>query len=411
MEWSSTAVTRASGPNDATKQRVQAVDALRGLALVGMLLVHFQYYVNDSSLWSQRINSAVDFLAVDRFYPLFAVLFGTGFTLQMMRWGERPGFVAMYLRRLTALMAFAVLLIGLTGYRVLESYAFWALPLLAIRRWSNRTLVIVILCCAFAHPLVEFATWQWEKRNVSLEESNARVKAELRYWPAATQEGDRLRDEGKFRELVEFRLRKTFGQYLHWQYFVPGDPFLLFLVGMLAVRLQVFQDPSRYRKLLIAIIVVGSFAGIMSAIVGNVLHFDSLPSARLALAARRLTYAIFDERLQGMAYAAVILLWMAQSSLGQRVGRYLSYPGRLSLTNYVVQVSILEIFFATSHPIIPLNCRGALVGVVVVFLLQIAFSRWWILRYRFGPLEWLWRSMTFARWERLRREMSEGVVA
>ena len=408
---SSSGAVVGTAPSGGPKPRVDAVDALRGLALVGMLLVHFQYYVNDNSAWSIRINDAVDFIAVDRFYPLFAVLFGTGFTLQMQRWGERPGFVAMYLRRLTALMGFAVLLIGLSGYKVLESYAFWALPLLAVRKWSNRALVILMLCCAFAHPLVDYATWQWEKRHISLEESNARATQELRFWPEFTKTADRLRDEGNWRELIPLRLRASFGQYLNWRYYIPGDPFMMFLLGMLAVRLKVFEEPQRYRKLLLVVIAIGIFAGIMSATVGNIIHFQNFHSARLGLAARRLTYAIFDERLQGMAYAAALLLWMTGTVTGQKVCRYLTYPGRLSLTNYIVQIAILEILFATNHPIIPLNRWGALVGVVVVFATQIVFSRWWIARFRFGPLEWLWRSLTFARWERITRETASRAAA
>jgi uncharacterized protein len=404
------AVSTTTISNIESRQRVQAVDVLRGLALIGMLLVHFQYYVHDDSLWSGRINEAVDFLAVDRFYPLFAFLFGTGFTLQLTRWGGRPGFVPMYLRKLTALMAFAAILIASTGYRVLESYAFWALPLLAVRRWSNRAIVVLVLCCAFAHPTVEFATWQWEKRHMTVAESNAKVSEELRYWPDAIREQDRLRDEATFSHLAAFRLRMTFSQYLRWQNYVPGDPLMMFLLGMLAVRLNVFQDPLRYRKFLVGIIIVGAFAGVMSNLAGSIFHFDSYSSSRLGLAARRLTYSIFDERFQGMAYAAAILLWIAKSSSAQRMSRFLAYPGRLSLTNYVVQVAILEILFASSTPIISLNRWEALIGVIVVFALQIAFSQWWITRYRYGPLEWLWRSITFSRWEPLRREVAQPAV-
>jgi uncharacterized protein len=92
-----------------TKSRVEAVDALRGLAFAGMLLVHFQYYVHDESVWSQHIGTSVDFIAVDRFYPLFALLFGAGFALQFTRWEARHGFVTMYLRRLGALMVIAAI--------------------------------------------------------------------------------------------------------------------------------------------------------------------------------------------------------------------------------------------------------------------------------------------------------------
>lgn len=398
MTTSGTAISnQSSNASSSTepKQRVQAVDALRGLALVGMLLVHFQYYVHDESPWSGRINSAIDFIAVDRFYPLFAFLFGTGFTLQLTRWGERSGFVAMYLRRLAALMVFAVLLIGLTGYKVLESYAFWALPLLAIRRWSNRAIAITALCCLFARPAVEFATWQWEMRHMTVGASNARVQQQFRYWPDANQKADRLRDEGKLSELARFRLQKSFGLYLHWRNYIPGDPFVLFLLGMLAVRLRIFQEPLKYRKLLVGIIIFGCFAGIMSALAGRIFHLGSYNNLRLGVAVRSLTYAVFNEQFQGIAYAAALLLWIARSSTGQRFTRFLAYPGRLSLTNYIVQIAILEIVFASSTPMITLNRWGALVGVVVVFACQIVFSRWWITRYRYGPMEWLWRCATF----------------
>jgi len=411
MESADTARSGTSASNVEIKQRVLSLDVLRGLALLGMLLVHFQYYVQGSGLWSDRIGRLISFIAEDRFYPLFAVLFGAGFTLQLMRWGARPGFVVFYLRRIAALMVFAFLLIGLTGYRVLESYAFWALPLLAIRRWSNRALVILILVCAFAHPAVDFATWHWEKRQLTLEQSNAKVEKEIRYWPDAVAEADRLRDEGNFAKLVPFQLQKSFGQYLHWKYYVPGDPLLMFLFGMLAVRFKIFQEPLRYRKLLTAFIVIGVFAGIMSVFADVIFRFGSFGSFRLAQAARKLTYAIFDERFQGLAYAAATLLWMAASPASQRLTRFLANPGRLSLTNYIVQIAILEIFFASSHSIIPLNRWGTLVGVVLVFALQIAFSRWWIARFRYGPLEWLWRSASFARWEPLRREQTRSAAA
>src|SRR5262249_9667827 len=121
--------------------------------------------------------------------------------------------------------------------------------------------------------------------------------------------------------------------------------------------------------------------------------------------------AIFNEQFQGLAYAAAMLLWIATSSFGQRLARFLAYPGRLSLTNYVVQVSILETVFASSTPLIPLNRWGALVGVVAVFACQIFLSRWWIARFRYGPMEWLWRCVTLGQWEPFRREQTRAAVS
>src|SRR5204863_3894212 len=107
----------------------------------------------------------------------------------------------------------------------------------------------------------------------------------------------------KLRKVGRLPAAKSFDQYLHWKYYVPGDPLMMFLIGMLAVRLKIFQEPQRFRKLLAAFIVIGVFAGIMSICAGGIFHLDSFSSLRLAQAARKLTYAIFDERLQGLAYA------------------------------------------------------------------------------------------------------------
>jgi uncharacterized protein len=392
-----------TGENLQPKQRVQVVDALRGLALVGMLLVHFQYYVHDESVWSGRVNWLVDNFAVNRFYPLFACLFGVGFALQFERWGERPGFVKMYLRRLFALMLIATVLVAATGYRVLESYAIWGLVLLAVRRWSNGALVVLVLLCAFSRPVVEFGVWQWERTHLTVEQSDANVRDDWRAGPEFHEAEDRLRDQRAFAQLAMLRLKFEFNYVRSWRFWIPSDPFVMILLGLFAVRMHIFVEPGLHRKLLMAVIIYGAIA-----LGGSLLTVTFMPSEsshlRLTQAARYLMFAIFDERFHGLAYASLILLWSARNSASGRLVQWLSYPGRLSLTNYVVQVAVLETVFASSTPMMGLNRWTGLVGVVVVFATQVVFSRWWIARFRYGPLEWVWRSMTFARLEPLRRE-------
>jgi uncharacterized protein len=393
------------------KSRVEAVDALRGLALAGMLLVHFQYYVHDDSVWSQRIGAAVDFLAVDRFYPLFALLFGAGFALQFARWEGHREFVTMYVRRLSALMVFAAILIALTGYHVLESYALWGLALLVMRRWSNRMLIIVVLLSAFSRPVAHFICWEWERwHNITLEQSNARVDQDLRQWPDYQREEDRLRDQGSFRQLATHRLKHNFGALLHWQSDLPSDPFLMMLLGLLAVRLRVFEEIARHSMLLISIIVYGAVAGIISTLIWNLWH-PQFTSLRLGMVYRTLVFAILDERFQGLGYAAALLLWTVRRGASQRLLSFLASPGRLSLTNYVMQVAILEILFASSTPLLRLNRWSALTGVLLLFVFQVWFSRMWMARYRYGPLEWLWRSITMLSWQPLLHERAQAAGA
>lgn len=384
------------------RQRVQVVDALRGLALLGMLLVHFQYYVHDEGLWSLRVNWLIDNFAVNRFYPLFACLFGVGFALQFERWGERPGFVKMYLRRLLALMLIATVLVITTGYKVLEAYAIWGLALLAVRRWPSRWLVVLALLCAFSRPAVEYGVWRWERAHITLEQSDTNVREGWRASPSYHAEEDRLRDLGAYAQLA--RLRFVSADYLHdWRFWIPSDPFVMMLVGLLAVRMRVLVEPGRHRKLLTAVIVYGAIAFAASLVIAKLIPYGA-SGFRLTQSKRFLMYALFDERFQGLAYAAAILLWSTRSSAPGGSVRWLSYPGRLSLTNYVVQVTILEALFAGSAALILLNRWEALAGVVILFAAQVVFSKWWMTRFRYGPLEWMWRSMTYARLEPLRRE-------
>jgi uncharacterized protein len=185
---------------------------------------------------------------------------------------------------------------------------------------------------------------------------------------------------------------------------------MMFVLGLLALRLRVFQEPGRHRKLLITIIVYGAAAGVASFLIGRFWH-PQFSRLRLGLACRTLLFTFFDERFQGLAYAAALLLWMSCANVSHRITGLLAAPGRLSLTNYVMQIAILEGLFGLKTPLIPLNRWGALAGVLFVFSGQIWLSRWWMTRYRYGPLEWLWRSVTLARWEPLRRGQSRAAAA
>ena len=176
----------------ATRRRLAAVDALRGLALFGMLVVHVQYYADGPPIWADRIQTAIDALFTERFWALFAFLFGVGFALQIERWEDKPGFVRIYLRRLLILAGFAIVIAAFTGYRVLLGYAFWGLVLLAMRRWSDRALVVAAVVIALAAPAISAVRWQIEKRTIGVEASNQKAARERGIWRAANQEEDRV---------------------------------------------------------------------------------------------------------------------------------------------------------------------------------------------------------------------------
>jgi len=115
--------------------RIHALDVLRGVALAGMLLVHFHDAAGEGSGWTAGLLAAIELFASERFFALFAFLFGAGFAIQLGR-ADRSGapFVRIYLRRLVGLFVFGVVAHALLGFAVLLAYSVFAVPLLLVRR-------------------------------------------------------------------------------------------------------------------------------------------------------------------------------------------------------------------------------------------------------------------------------------
>ena len=382
------------------KARLAAVDALRGLALLGMLVVHVQYYAEGPPVWADRVQAIIDAFFTERFWALFAFLFGVGFALQIERWGDKPGFVRIYVRRLLVLALFATLIAAFTGYRVLLSYAFWGLALLAMRHWSQRALLVGAVVVALAGPVVSAGIWQVEKRTIGLEASNQRVTETRARFRTFDQEARRIQEQGTFPQLMEHRLRFELGAFKTWMWYVPGADLLMFVLGLLAVRRGILREPARHRSLLITVMVLGLLLGqagdhiprMWLQVPGEPLRVQNVRSG--------LMFAVLNPMFQGLAYGAALLLWVARARELPRLCRWLAYAGRMSLTNYVIQISVLELLFSGAG--LTITRPMGLLAALAFFAVQVLFSKWWFTRFRMGPLEWLWRTLAYAEPQRLR---------
>ena len=365
-----------------------------------MLVVHFQYYAEGPEVWADRVQAMDALLFTSRFYALFAFLFGVGFALQFVRSGDRPGFVWIYTRRLLALAGFALLILAITGYRVLLDYAFWGFGLLLIRRFSTRALVALAVIILLAAPAAMAVQWQVEKRTIGLEASNAAMKQAMQRWPAYHREERELRARGDFGAVIDHRLSFAGAAFLRWQHYIPGGDVLMFVFGLLAVRIGVLRRPGEHRRLLWSVLIAGmvlGLAGMLLPPIGARLGGGSL---RLAMAWNGLQWGITFDMYQGLAYGAGVLLWISRTPTFPRAASLLGLAGRMSLTNYVVQICFLELVFAVGG--VKITRPTALLATAVVFTVQIAYSGWWLQRFRMGPLEWVWRSVTYWRVQPLR---------
>ncbi len=152
------------GADNPVGERIAALDVLRGIALLGMFLVHFHMFASGPGSWP-RLSSAYDWVVTnlfeERFWTMFGILFGAGFAVQLRRAEARgASFAAMYLRRIAALAAFGFIAHAIFGFNVLLGYAAWGVPLLLIRRWSIRALIIALVLSAMSGAIYSIAYCQ-----------------------------------------------------------------------------------------------------------------------------------------------------------------------------------------------------------------------------------------------------------
>src|SRR5215204_1167542 len=132
-------------------ERIGTLDVLRGIALLGMFLVHFHdFSTGDNATGFAAIYRRIIVLFFEeRFWAMFAILFGVGFAVQLQRAEARVrSFARLYVRRLLALAGFGIIAHAVFGFNVLLGYAAWGFPLLLMRRWSVKTLILALALSA-----------------------------------------------------------------------------------------------------------------------------------------------------------------------------------------------------------------------------------------------------------------------
>ena len=142
-----------------SQERVHSLDILRGFALLGMILVHVHQHLEQPATGWEDVISWIIWVGVEqKSWATFAFLFGVGFALQLRRMEAKGAAVTpLYLRRLLGLSLFGIPAYALFGFRILLDYAFWGVPLLFMRRWSTRSLLVAALVSVSAFSLVETA--------------------------------------------------------------------------------------------------------------------------------------------------------------------------------------------------------------------------------------------------------------
>jgi uncharacterized protein len=397
------------------RQRYQLIDILRGFALIGVALSNLLFYSSsiippDSSptaATDHLFQVLIELLVVTKFINLFSFLFGLSFAIQMVRAEARGvSIVPTFLRRLIGLLILGVVHMALLFWGdVLHYYALLGFCLLALRKRSDRALLVMGLVLAIIP--ISLTAFMPEIRALVVIPTSAGVTAEAIQADIGNQ--FQLLAQGDYRDLPANNTRfylsyGFFCNYLDQSLVVLG----YFLLGFVVGRRKIIRQASQHVGLLRRIAIWGLVIGLP----GNLLYalrdsLTGLGSSTVLLFFWHIGVWIGSLGFTFMYPAAVALLY--QSSRWRRWLTPLSALGRTALTNYVLQsVFLIHIFHSFGLGLLgtfgPTLCAPL---AIMIIGLQIVLSNWMLNHLRFGPLEWLWRSFTYLRWQPLSRGDSQ----
>jgi uncharacterized protein len=407
-------VTGATAP----AERIEVLDVLRGFAIFGILVVNMEgfsspgYRAEDGErLWTGLLDRLAESLiahgAAGKFMIMFTVLFGLGFALQMQRSAARDlPFLRLQIRRLTILLLIGLAHASLLWWGdILIDYALAGFLLLLFRGCRPRT----ILVWAIALNLLSFA--ELEVRTVQSllgpgatagrdssaprEASGSRARAQIEAYRDGTL-GD-----------VARRRVQDFLDHNREPYNVVPRRLSFFLLGLFVGSLGILQDVPAHHARLRRVLTWSLLAGGVTHVGRLLLYLQGLPSWTRAL---RLPMSIVGNPAMACAYSVGLILLFEVPAWRARLTP-LAAVGRTALSNYLLQsVVCTTIFYSYGLGLYGQVGPAAGLGLsVLIYAGQVAASVWWLGRFRFGPVEWLWRSLTYGRRQPLRL-VAERVV-
>jgi uncharacterized protein len=388
----------AAGIAPRQSDRIDVLDVLRGIALLGMFLVHF----NDKSLPGTALagiyQKIVYLFFEERFWTMFGILFGIGFAIQFQRAearGER--YTLKYLRRMAGLALFGLFAHGVLGFNVLLGYAVWGAVLLLFRKWSTRALLVALVLSASSWAIYDISRAAYKNSiegEAAYRAERASIAAKNRTFNEANS---KAQDAKNFPTVLAARLRHMQWFYAQWFSFLPVNTLTLFLLGVLGLRLGIFDRPEEHRRLIVSLMIFGSASWAYAFFIGSKIESENPVVGHL-----RDGYGLIRGMWLSFTYIGAVLLLVAHNRAWLRRLAAFGYTGRMALTNYMIQIAILDLTFSQYALGVQITPLVGLLAALALFFMDAAFSKWWLSRYRYGPLEWLWRSITYARWEPLK---------
>jgi len=386
-------------------ERYTLLDLIRGFALVGVLLVNLLYFFR-IPLFAHilhfhshpgQINHTIDLLTAEfvefKAFGLFALSFGIGVAIQAERAKLRGVIVEFFLlKRFLILLVFGMAhMVLVANVDILALYAVCGLVMIATVRLPAPVLAPIGLALIYLpQPFSGFPKL-----------------APASTWRAFVADANRIYSTGSFGSILEFRWLETKALIFPLLANVGPETLGLMLIGVAAWRFGMIRKARRYRPLLLSISVVAGAIGLINTTA------TVLPRS-LGMAPLNFGFVhVFGDRVPMVfAYAAALIAWDPQGKSAQRTAP-VAAAGRMALTNYLMESIVFAfLFYGYGFGLFgKLSPLTATVLGVAFYACQLGFSVWWLRRFRFGPFEWVWRSLTYGHRQPMLQQHSKPATA
>jgi uncharacterized protein len=387
-------------------ERIEIIDIVRGLALFGILaanirgfaapaIVYFQPDLYWTGLGDRLAQAFIDTFIQGKFITIFAFLFGVGFAVQLSRAearGVRLGWT--YARRLLLLIGFG-LIHGLLIWfgDILLVYGLIGFTLLLFRKRRNGTLVTWAVLGMLVPLLIVGLI-------VGAMAAGAEIPMPPKPAPEQLEAQTAVFSSGSWSAIQ--RQRVTDAISLNWGMlpFFGTHVMGIFLLGMLAWRRRFFQPAPeslpRYRRTMLwalSLGVAGNLAATLIRWVYGIGPMDLSPPLFVVMLIQAVSVPLLS-----LGYICAAIVVSHSPVWRPRLSRF-GAVGRTALSNYLLQAVIGTLIFY-SYGLGLFGTMGPallILPTITIFALQVVASAWWLERFRFGPAEWLWRTLTYGK--------------
>lgn len=397
-------------------ERIAVLDVLRGFALLGIALMNIEFFtrpLQGMMLGLDPALSGIDYVVgwsiaafvQGKFWTLFSLLFGMGFAVMLERAdGLRadPDFARIYARRLLVLLliGFAHATLIWAG-DILVPYAIGGFLLLLLFRntpvsqlwkWGLALYFVPVLLLWLIVGALAAANLD-PSAATDVANELAESSRDMREWYAAAEIAYR---DGGYIDVVRQRFQDALMQY-GWMPMIVPSVVGMFLLGAWFIRAGVMRAPQAHAALFHRLLWLGGVFGTVLVVIAmqNMEGTDmAVPTVALAVGT---TWMSLGSLLLCLAYtSALVLLTVGPLPV---LRDWLGPIGRMALTNYLLQsMAFSTLFYGYGFGLWGQVPRAQQVLLVLAFfVVQMLLSRWWMARFRYGPVEWVWRALTYGK--------------